>query len=72
MDAFRKAICQFKKPISSIKKMVYIKNYVKVKNAKIFLLSNDTAQSKFIDNTQILCTTMATSLYFDKKTDEFV
>lgn len=72
LDAFRKAVCQFKKPATAFKKIVYIKNYVKVKNARLFLLSNNTSQSKFIDNSQILCLTSTNSLHFDKKAEEFI
>lgn len=72
LDAFRKAVCQFKKLVAERRKIVYIKNYVKVKNAKLFLLSNNTTQAKFIDNTQILCFASNSSMCFDKKAEEFV
>ena len=71
LEAFRKAICQFKKPASSAKKIVFIKDYIKVKNAKLFHLSNDTAQAKFIDNSQVLCQSAEDSYYIDKKGEGF-
>lgn len=51
-------------------RLVYIKQYIRTKNARLFLISNNSVQSQFIDQSQVLCTN-AESWTFDKKEGTF-
>ncbi len=47
-------------------RLIYVKQYIRTKNARLLLISNNSVQATFVDRTQVL-TTNSYSYFYGKK-----